>query len=209
VRQNFATVILLVRHGQTTSNVENLFVGRGDPMLTELGQRQARSLSPFLTNVREVWCSPLTRALDTAGLCLPGMIPTVKESFIEQDFGDLEGTPVSNVSREEWDRFLSDSSVGLGGGESIDDVDARVYRELNGQLADPASLLHSPDEHLLVVSHVSPIKSAMTWALGVSGTVAWRTRLDNCSITAITSRRGQPSLVHFNLVPHENFSLAR
>jgi len=199
-------VILLVRHGQTTTNLDNLLVGRGNPSLTELGQRQARSLTPFLKGVEEVWSSPLQRALDTAGLALPGMVPTVKESFIEQDFGSYEGTPVQDVDPAVWSAFLADSSHRLGGGESIDDVDARVYAELDAQLRDTSSLLHEQSRHLLIVSHVSPIKSAMTWALGVPGSVAWRTRLDNCSITALGSRRGVANLLHFNLIPHEQFA---
>lgn len=207
MRANLAAVIFLVRHGQTTTNLENLLVGRGNPNLTELGQRQARSLAPYLTGVKEVWSSPLQRALDTAGLALPGMVPTIKESFIEQDFGSYEGTAVNKVDPTVWAAFLVDPDMRLGDGESVRDVDTRVYAELDGQLADPDSLLHHPSEHLLIVSHVSPIKSAMTWALGVPGSVAWRTRLDNCSITAIGARRGLPNLVHFNLVPHERFAL--
>jgi hypothetical protein len=31
--------------------------------------------------------------------------------------------------------------------------------------------------------------------------VAWRTRLDNGSITTITIRQSTPALVHFNMVP--------
>jgi broad specificity phosphatase PhoE len=41
----------------------------------------------------------------------------------------------------------------------------------------------------------------MVWALGVPGSVAWRTRLDNGSITTISIRRSTPALVHFNMVP--------
>jgi probable phosphoglycerate mutase len=51
------------------------------------------------------------------------------------------------------------------------------------------------------VSHVSPIKSAMVWALGVPGSAAWRMRLDNGSVTTITTRLSTPALLHYNVVP--------
>jgi hypothetical protein len=48
---------------------------------------------------------------------------------------------------------------------------------------------------------MSPIKSAMTWALGVSGSVAWRMNLSNGSMTTIGSRMWTPSLMNYNVVP--------
>src|SRR5471032_2510122 len=97
--------------------------------------------------------------------------------------------------------FETDHSFALGDGESLASVDARVHAELEALLLDRSSLLHEHEQHLVIVSHVSPIKSAMVWALGVPGSVAWRTRLDNGSITTISVRRSTPALVHFNLVP--------
>ena len=194
-------MIILIRHGQTTTNARGLLVGRSDPDLTELGERQARALRPLLGGVREVWVSPLRRARATAALALPDHEPVVRESFIEVDYGDLDGQPIAVVSAEQWRAFESDHEVALGDGESLASVDRRVHAELDALLADASSWLHSPDEHLAIVSHVSPIKSATVWALGVAGSVAWRTRLDNGSITTIATRQRTPSLVHFNLVP--------
>ena len=72
---------------------------------------------------------------------------------------------------------------------------------MDALLADTSSLLHRKDEHLAIVSHVSPIKSAMVWALGVPGSVAWRMQLSNGSITTITTRSSTPALLHYNVVP--------
>lgn len=194
-------MIILIRHGQTTSNAQNLLVGRGDPDLTERGELQARALAPYLDGVREVWVSPLTRARRTAALALPDIEPVVKETFIEVDYGNLDGQPLSVLSGEQWRAFESDHDVVFGGGESLAAVDERVHRELDALLLDTSSLLHRSHEHLAIVSHVSPIKSATIWALGVAGLVTWRTRLSNGSITTIGTRSGVPSLVNFNVVP--------
>jgi len=194
-------VIILIRHGQTTTNARQLLVGRSDPSLTELGERQARALRSMLGNVREVWTSPLERARTTAALALPHLTALVKESFIEVDYGTLDGQPLSVVSAEQWRAFEHEHSLAFGGGESLSSVDERVHAELDALLADPTSWLHRKDEHLAIVSHVSPIKSAMVWALGVPGSVAWRMQLNNGSLTTITTRSSTPALLHYNVVP--------
>jgi probable phosphoglycerate mutase len=194
-------VIILVRHGQTTSNAAHLLVGQSDPTLTDLGERQARALAPLLEGVREVWTSPLQRARATAALALPGIEAVVKESFIEVDYGSLDGQPLSVVSEHEWRAFEHDHNTAFGDGESLASVDQRVHEELDALLADSTSLLHDSARHLAIVSHMSPIKSAVTWALGVSGSVAWRMNLRNASITTIATRTSTPMLVNYNLVP--------
>jgi probable phosphoglycerate mutase len=195
-------VIILIRHGQTTTNEKGLLVGRSDAELTELGERQALALRPLLGGVREVWTSSLKRARVTAQLAVPHIEASVNDSFIEVDYGSLDGQPLGAVSAEQWRAFESDHHQALGkGGESLASVDERVHGVLDALLADRSSLLHSHERHLAIVSHVSPIKSAMVWALGVPGSVAWRTRLDNGSITTISIRQTTPALVHFNMVP--------
>lgn len=194
-------MIILIRHGQTTSNAARLLVGQSNPALTELGERQARSLRPLLGEVTEVWTSPLERARATAALCVPDIEAIVKESLIEVDYGSLDGQPLSVVTEQEWRAFEHDHNTAFGDGESLASVDQRVHAELDALLADPTSLLHNTVAHLAIVSHMSPIKSAVTWALGVSGSVAWRMNLTNASITTIATRSSTPMLMNYNVVP--------
>jgi probable phosphoglycerate mutase len=194
-------VIIFIRHGQTTTNAQSLLVGRSDPSLTELGERQARALAPYLMDVVEVWSSPLARAQSTAAVALPHLTPVISEPFIEVDYGELDGQPLSVLTGEQWRAFEHDHDIAFGGGESLASVDKRVHAELDALLADQSSLLHSSHEHLAIVSHVSPIKSATIWALGVPGSVTWRMRLNNGSLTTVATRSGVPSLVNYNVVP--------
>jgi probable phosphoglycerate mutase len=194
-------VIILIRHGQTTTNALGLLVGRSDPHLTQLGERQAQALAPYVTGVEEVWTSPLVRARETAALALAGHEAIVKESFIEVDYGELDGQPLNVISPEGWRAFEQGHDVVFGGGESLALVDERVHKELDALFNDASSLLHARDRHLAIVTHVSPIKSSMIWALGAPGSATWRTRLDNGSITTIGVRGATPQLVHFNMVP--------
>jgi probable phosphoglycerate mutase len=194
-------VIILIRHGQTTTNAQRLLVGRSDPGLTELGERQAIALRPLLTRVREVWTSPLQRARSTAALAFPDVDGVVMESFIEVDYGSLDGQSLSVVSEEQWRAFEHDHNTAFGDGESLASVDQRVHAELDRLLLDPTSLLHSSTTDLAIVTHMSPIKSAVTWALGVPGSAAWRMNLRNASITTITTRLSTPTLLNYNVAP--------
>jgi broad specificity phosphatase PhoE len=194
-------VIILIRHGQSTTNEQGLLVGRSDPRLTELGQRQAQALTPWLAGVEELWVSPLARARETASIALPEREQVVKESFIEVDYGDLDGTSLTEITTEHWRAFEFEHEHPFGGGESLADVDKRVHSELDGVLEDSGSLLHSPTSHLAIVTHVSPIKSAVTWALGVPGSTSWRMRLENASMTVIGVRARAPQLIRYNVVP--------
>lgn len=201
MRSAVAAVIVLIRHGQSSTNELGLLVGRSDPPLTELGREQARQLSAYLGDVRAVWTSPLERAISTARLAVANVEPVLKESFIEVDYGSLEGVSLSSITDEQWREFEGDHERPLLDGESLVAVDARVYRELDALLVDPGSPLHRGDEHLAIVSHVSPIKSAVTWALGVDGSAAWRMRIDNGSMTWIATRRSTPALIRANVMP--------
>lgn len=194
-------MIVLIRHGQSTTNERGLLVGRSDPPLTDLGRAQARRLRAYLGNVRDVWTSPLQRAVTTARLCVPDLEPQVVASFIEVDYGSLDGQSLASITDEQWRDFEGTHERPLLDGESLNEVDARVHARLDALLEDPASALHRDDEHLAIVSHVSPIKSAITWALGAPAAAAWRLRIDNGSMTFIATRRSTPALIRMNVVP--------
>ncbi len=194
-------MIILIRHGQTTTNAQRLLVGRSDPALTELGERQAIALRPLLTRVQEVWTSPLQRARTTAALAIPGVEAVVKESFIEVDYGSMDGQSLSVVSDEQWRVFEHEHNTAFGDGESLASVDQRVHAELDQLLLDETSLLHSSTSDLAIVTHMSPVKSAVAWALGVPGSAAWRMNLRNASITTLATRRSTPMLFNYNVTP--------
>jgi broad specificity phosphatase PhoE len=57
------------------------------------------------------------------------------------------------------------------------------------------------DQHIVVVTHATPVKAAMAWALGVDVGIAWRSWVDQASVTRITMRDRGPALAFFNRVP--------
>ncbi|GIT00712.1 MAG: hypothetical protein CM1200mP26_24240 [Acidimicrobiales bacterium] len=54
----------------------------------------------------------------------------------------------------------------------------------------------------MVVTHVSPIKAALAWALGVGDEVAWRTFVAPASVMTVGAGPAGPSLRGFNDTAH-------
>lgn len=194
-------MLILVRHGESTANRDGLLVGRTDAPLTERGRAQARALQPVLANTVVAYSSPLTRARETAATAMPRQTPVVDDAFIEFHYGELEGTPLAEVGGATWRQLQREHDVPLPGGESMADVDARVRARLVALFEEHDDVVSNPEYHVVIVSHVSPIKAAVAWALGVPGDVAWRIRLDNATTTTIGSLHGRPMLLSYNVKP--------
>ena len=195
-------MLILVRHGRTAVNAAGLLLGRSDPGLDDEGARQAAALpaavadGPPPATVTRVVASPLGRAVATAR-CF-GLPVEVDERWVEVDYGDWEGRPVGSVSAAEWAAWRADPEFAPPGGESLAALDRRVRSACDELLA--AGVAAGPGEggDVVVVSHVSPIKAAVAWALGVGVELAWRTHLDPASITRVELRAGGPVLRSFN-----------
>ena len=54
---------------------------------------------------------------------------------------------------------------------------------------------------IVVVSHATPIKAAMAWALGVDVGITWRSHIDQASVTKVLIRERGPALNAFNIIP--------
>ena len=128
--------------------------------------------------------SPLGRARDTAealGLDVP---VEVDERWIEVDYGEYEGRALGAVPAELWSRWRADPAFRPPGGESLAEVGVRV-RGACDELFARAGEGARGDADVVVVSHVSPIKAAVAWALGAGDEVVWRLYLATASITRI------------------------
>lgn len=193
-------MIILVRHGQTEANAAGLLQGHVDLPLTELGRRQAAAAATAVPPGARVVASPLRRAVETAELLTVALTVArepieVDERWIELDYGEYDGRPLGEVPAGVWDRWRSDPDFAPPGGESLRSCGRRV-REACQDLTAEASDPDAPD--VVVVSHVSPIKAAVAWALGVDDTTAWRMFLDVAAVCRLGVGPRGPSLVSFN-----------
>jgi broad specificity phosphatase PhoE len=191
-------VIVFARHGQTAPNRDGLVLGRTDPELTEEGHRQAARLATALAGepVTAIVTSPLLRARQTAEavavVCGGGPV-IVDQRLVEIDWGTWEGRPAGSLAVADVDRWRSDDGTAPEG-ESLDSLSRRVESFCVETLEE--------DGLVVAVSHVSPIKAAAAWALGVEGTVAWRMFLGLASITRVGRGRTSPVLLSFNETGH-------
>lgn len=187
-------MLILVRHGRTAANAAGLLQGRRDNPLDEVGVRQARAVAAAVGPVDRVVSSPLLRARETAG-AFDGAVE-VDDRFTELDYGEWEARPVADVSLETWVAWRNDLDFRPPGGETLRELGLRVRSGLGDLVADAA------DRRVVVVCHVSPIKAAIAWSLGVGDDVTWRMWVGPASVSEIGIRGGDPSLRLFNRTDH-------
>jgi ribonuclease H / adenosylcobalamin/alpha-ribazole phosphatase len=179
------TRLLLLRHGQTELSVQRRYSGRGNPALSEVGRQQARLAARYLGErggIAAVISSPLQRAYDTAAAAAKelGLDVTVDDDLIETDFGAWEGSTFAEAAERDPElhrRWLRDTSATPPGGESFDDVTARVGRA-RARIIDAYQ-----GTTVLVVSHVTPIKTLLRLALDAGPGILYRLHLDLASLS--------------------------
>ncbi|MDN2501744.1 bifunctional RNase H/acid phosphatase, partial [Nocardia nova] len=179
------TRLLLLRHGQTELSVERRYSGRGNPDLTALGREQAARAAKYLAakgDIAAVVTSPLGRARETAQAAAQALdVPVrVLDALTETDFGEWEGLTFTEAAQRDPDlhqRWLGDPSLPAPGGESFAQVRERVEAVRRDLLA-----LY-PGQNVVVVSHVTPIKTLLQLALEVGPSLLYRLHLDLASLS--------------------------
>jgi len=190
-------VLLLVRHGQSALNAEGRLAGRLDVGLTEAGAAQAAAVAGAVLaggKPARVISSPLLRARQTAAAF--GLPIEIDERWTELDYGSFDGQRIADVPASMWDTWRAAPDYEPGGGESL----ATLGRRVRQACAEIAS--RTADGATVVVSHVSPIKAAVAWALAVGDEVAWRMFVAPASLTGIAIGEVGPVLHFFNQTSH-------
>jgi broad specificity phosphatase PhoE len=186
-------VLYLVRHGRTEANAGGRLQGRIDLPIDDVGRAQAAAITSLVTSVDRVISSPSLRARQTAAVF--GMEMELDERWLEMDYGEFDGLPLGDVPRDQWQQWISDPDFRPPGGESLREMGKRVHAACD-------DLLEAARHHdIVVVSHATPIKAAMAWALGVDVGITWRSQIDQASVTKIIIRDRGPALAAFNIVP--------
>ncbi|SEQ09225.1 probable phosphoglycerate mutase [Lentzea xinjiangensis] len=173
------TRMVLLRHGQTRLSVERRYSGRGDHPLTDLGLEQAEKAAARLAGVdiAAIISSPLQRAAQTAQKLADktGLEVVTHQGLIETDFGAWEGLTFAEAAAQDPEvhrRWLGDTSVKPPRGESFDEVHARVRK------ARTEIIARYGGSTVVVVSHVTPIKTLLRQALDVGPQFLFRMHLD-------------------------------
>ncbi|MEU6188630.1 bifunctional RNase H/acid phosphatase [Nocardia sp. NPDC047038] len=179
------TRLLLLRHGQTELSVQRRYSGRGNPPLTALGREQAARAAKMLAakgGIAAVVSSPLGRARETAEAAAAALgVPVeIHDGLIETDFGAWEGLTFAEAAQRDPDlhaRWIGDPTVAAPGGENFEEVRARVDAALRDLLE------RYPGANVVVVSHVTPIKTLLRLALDAGPSLLYRLHLDLASLS--------------------------
>lgn len=204
--------LVVVRHGRTAANAGGLLLGRLDVPLDPVGEAQAAALAAAVRaqveraggGIAAVVSSPLQRTRQTAAAF--GVEVQLDDRLIELDYGDLDGTPIGDVPAEVWAAWRSDPTFRPPGcAESLADVQVRVEAACV-DWTDRVDTSIDGDavagDTVVLVTHVSPLKAAVGWALGIGDGAAWSTHVDPASITRIGVGGGRRVLRSFNETSH-------
>jgi ribonuclease H / adenosylcobalamin/alpha-ribazole phosphatase len=202
--QGDPAVTLLLRHGQTPMSVQKRYAGRSDVPLTDVGVDQAAAAAKRLApaGIGVIVTSPLQRATRTAQEVaeVTGAPVVTDEGFRETDFGEWEGLTFAEV-RQRWPAemtaWLADPAVPPPGGESFAEVSARVTEARHRVLAGREG------QTILIVSHVTPIKTLVAAALLAPPAALYRMHLDVAALCEIDWYADGPAVLRsFNDTGH-------
>lgn len=202
-----ATFVLL-RHGETPLTPQKRFSGSGgtDPSLSGIGREQAERVAAALARrgtIQAVVSSPLARTRETAEIVAArlGLDVAVEEGLRETDFGAWEGLTFGEV-RERYPDDLnawlaSPEAAPTGGGESFAATARRIAATRDKLIAAHAG------RTVLLVTHVTPIKTFVQLALGAPPESLFRMELAAASLSAVAYYAdGNASVRLFNDTSH-------
>jgi broad specificity phosphatase PhoE len=204
--------LFLVRHGESTGNVEGRFLGVTDAPLSGKGIKQAENLGAFFRDISigRIFSSPLQRAHQTAlAIGRFHQIPVeTREELIEQNFGSWDGCPVEEIYQNQNDRLISwrrgttEQAPGSKdeAGENLDEVMSRVspffHLFLGPEMKE--ALEHSS---VIVVAHAGIIQAALCIFLGTPTRNVWPFFPPPGSWTMLKMNRAHPVLVSMGVQP--------
>ena len=194
-----ATVVLLVRHGQTPTTGKVL-PGRARGLhLADAGVAQAEAVALRIAELKQVdalYTSPLERARETAAPIAKarGLKVRIDKSLLECDFGDWTGAELRKLAKlPEWStvqRFPS--GFRFPNGESFADMQHRIVTGIDRLRAE------HPGGTIVCVSHADPIKALVAHAMGTHLDLFQRIVISTCSVTAIAYSPGGPAVLTVN-----------
>ena len=205
------TTLVLVRHGATAHTAAKRFSGglaSSNPGLTDEGRAQVREVADWLAPIGEavaaVVASPVRRTRESAEILAErlGLGLVEEPGFAEMEFGAWDGLTFAEVHEsrpDELERWLGDLEAAPERGESFREVEARVLAGLERTLTRYAG------RTVLVVSHVTPIKTLVAHTVEAPLSAVFRMELSTASVSVVSfvgdgpDRRG--SLRLYNAQP--------
>jgi 2,3-bisphosphoglycerate-dependent phosphoglycerate mutase len=165
--------LLMIRHGQSTYNLENLFTGWVDAPLSEQGVREAKEAAEKLKNYKidVAYTSKLKRAIDTLNFILEvnKNIPVVENAALnERNYGDLQGLNKAEVAKKYGDEqvhiWRRSYDIAPPGGESLKDTLERAMPYFQKNIVPDLK----KGLNVLIVAHGNSLRAIMKDLDGIS-----------------------------------------
>jgi alpha-ribazole phosphatase len=194
------TELLLVRHGQTDSNLHDRWQGWDGTPLNQQGEREAALIAQRLAQTKEaiaaLYASPLRRAWQTAeriGEALK-LGPVPHDGLKEINFGHISGITLDEFVERFPDlhkRWVDkmDLSFAFPGGEQRAQFFQRVGEAMEGIVE------RHPDQKAVVVAHGGTLRACLVHYLPTEFSQWWTYELGNCSLTRLEVREGRAKLL--------------
>lgn len=193
--------LVIVRHGQSYSNVTGVLAGPGCRGLTADGRAAARAVADRMTSqgrVQSFVCSPTRRAKETAEIisartqfpvvemaALRVADPGLNEGMTRQQWRATDAVERQRRGSESWCSYLTRSSACL------------------------ADLLSSCRGRTLVVGHTETVIAAFSLLLGATDLGRLGISVDYTAVTSFREFDGKWQLVGYNDVSHLPPGIAR
>ncbi len=181
----------LIRHALVDASALTYLYGCDDvPICDATMAAQASryaALAACLPRPARLVCTPLSRTQHTAAALIragyPAQTPLIDAAFIEQDFGEYQGMPISGFDKRGaaerhpfWPIHAAETPPG---GESFETMISRVGAGLDGLLGSATG------RDTIIVSHGGAIRAACAHALGLTAHQALCLQIDNISLTRL------------------------
>jgi len=180
---------LLMRHGQADNNVNRILVGRHiESHLTEYGKQQVADTASYLKSlsIDKIFVSPVVRTLETAEIVCEslGMEYEIDERLYEIELGKLVGMNYEEIILKYGNLFLkfyteNDSTLSHYGVETFASIKKRM-KNLLDEIAEKYK-----DKNVLMISHLDPIKAAISILLDLKPESLYNWHIRNASLTIL------------------------
>lgn len=200
------SLLIFMRHGQAYNNVKRLLVGRNlESHLTDLGREQVTQSSELLKSIpiHKIYSSPVIRTVETAEIASKILeLPfEIDERLFEIELGKLVGLYYDDVISAHGDlfaKFYSDNeeenSLLEFEVESFGSVRQRIRHLMNEMIRK------HENENILFISHLDPIKAAISLAMNIKPSSVYSVQVPNASINVLKNYQNNLSLCGMNIL---------
>ena len=200
--------VIFLRHGQAKNNTERILAGRTEGVpLTDTGIKQAEHTAELLEhmNISTIYSSPIERAKHTAEIVGKhnSLDVTIDDRLIELDMGKFTGMPYDAIFNDHGNVFMKfyngELEIAHNGVETFSEVKKRVLG-----VVDHVIEKH-PDENVLLVTHMDPIKAMLSTIVDLSPTNLFELIIANASLNIFREKERKFSLSGLNIMHPSRF----